>query len=880
MLNKKMLMVLSGAVLALVSCGAPAVSSQPTSSVTPPASSGDAPEVSSEVAPGVSSEIPPEVSSEEETPLELAQGVQNYVYASSEERTKITAILEKYAVENKFSGLTLFGDGGYVLYKSFVKKGTNTYIPGYGFGILAEGELTADLAGENNPAWKRYWHTFETEDPATTNYMDDKGSVVGDLIGYDHGSYFETQMNEFGDNYEWVGSLATVDRPIALDEDPVDHIATKYLVPVKTGSALKYATNTTNNLLAAYNGREVQLEDYITPYKVFYTKAYNLARSADNLDGAGSIKGSRAYYTASETGFSEEAWKNIGIKAYVDETYGPSLEFTFNQACTPFYAMYYLSSGMYAPVPEQFLLDLGSNNLANGVKLWGKYSEDKSLTPLDTTLSTGPYALERWDPDQQIVYKKNPMIDTGNRYKIAGVHINILPAATEDGEAALREYDADKLHAAGVPQTKPERRTDPEATTTVDSSTTKLNLNTCDAETWEELFGVNGTITKTAKEDYWEVEPAMHNKDFVSGLSFAIDRKSLAQLAGRTPTANYFGTAYMSDPENGISYNSTQAHIDAVASVMEGTDGYGYSLEKAKASFKRASDQLIADGVYHEGDIIHIEMAWQSSVNVTNWGTPIENYIMDAWDDSGATLNLQIDHWYSPTWQDVYYKKMMVGQFDIGLGGVNGNTYDPLNFLEVLKSDNSSGFTLNWGLNTNKVDDSIVYDGKIWSFDALWTAADHGAYIEDGAIAPIVGVGDISMIRNADGSLLVTVEDIKEVLMEGVFSKLYTFCLYGANDTDKYTDYQEVYAYFEGFNEANELTGEDAVLEFSIDENAVLTCTFPAEAVAYFDDHNAVLGFDFYFMTQLGSADPAVGVGGYPNLSIEVEELPAIPAAE
>jgi hypothetical protein len=40
------------------------------------------------------------------------------------------------------------------------------------------------------------------------------------------------------------------------------------------------------------------------------------------------------------------------------------------------------------------------------------------------------------------------------------------------------------------------------------------------------------------------------------------------------------------------------------------------------------------------------------------------------------------------------------------------------------------------------------------------------------------------------------------------------------------------------------------------------------------------LGFDFYFMTQLGSADPAVGVGGYPNLSIEVEELPAIPAAE
>jgi hypothetical protein len=84
----------------------------------------------------------------------------------------------------------------------------------------------------------------------------------------------------------------------------------------------------------------------------------------------------------------------------------------------------------------------------------------------------------------------------------------------------------------------------------------------------------------------------MSNKDFVNGLSFALDRKSLAESLGRTPTANYFGSAYMQDPENGISYNATDAHKKAISSLVgeaAGTDEYGYSLEKAKASFKKAA---------------------------------------------------------------------------------------------------------------------------------------------------------------------------------------------------------------------------------------------------------------------------------------------------
>ena len=195
---------------------------------------------------------------------------------------------------------------------------------------------------------------------------------------------------------------------------------------------------------------------------------------------------------------------DVGVKAIQDPELGACLEFEFNQACSPFYAMYYLSSGMYAPVPEDFIKALGGGDLAEGVATWGKSSADGSLSPKDTWLSTGPYVVEQWDKDQQIVFGRNNNVNDGKHYKIKGVHVNILAAAGTDPEAALNEFLANKLHAVAVPSTKLEQyKTDPRTTMTTDSSTYKLNLNTCDEFTWESLFGVNGSVMQTPKSQYW-----------------------------------------------------------------------------------------------------------------------------------------------------------------------------------------------------------------------------------------------------------------------------------------------------------------------------------------------------------------------------------------
>ena len=761
-----------------------------------------------------------------------ANGAKSYVSASYEERTKILGILEKYAFENNLTGLTLFGNGGYVMYSPDIVKGTNTYIPGYGFGILTEGSIANPMANETNEAWKYYLHSYEVEDPKTINYMNDKGSVVGDLVSYVSAGYWTTQMNEDKDGYEWVGDLAISERPIAVNADE-NGLATKYKFEVKTGSAMKYSTNST--AMAAYNNREVALEDYLTPFKMLWTQAHGQARGSETLTGSGSIKGAKAYYDGTKEGFNQELWDKLGIKAY-EENGKSYLEFEFNLPTNTFYAMYYLSSSLYAPVPEDFVKELGGGDMVKGMAAYGN-STDAGLTPIDTFLSTGPYTLENWESDVQIVFKRNPNYIAGEgRYNIQGVHLKVLKAAASDTHAVINEFLAGNLHSSGIPSDMLDTyKDDPRTTTTKDSSTFKLNLNTCDQETWIKLFGTEGTIYETTEDQYWECEPMMANDNFIAGLNYSIDRNSLASSLGRTPSCNYFGSSYLSDPENGISYNSTEAHKNAVASLLEGTEN-GYNLEYAKASFKKACEELIAEGVYAVGDTVEIEIAWQEPSDETVFHNIIAKYIEDAFNSCGGGLTLDVKFWAGSVWSDVYYKKMMVGQFDIGFGSISGNSLNPLNFLEVLKSDNSSGFTLNWGIDTNIVSEDLYYDGMYWSFDSLWTAADQGGYFSNGVLAPAFTAPDTTTpVVNEDGTVTITIA-LDVATVEGVEFVLDDVVLFGYSDTTAGSDYHE----------------ESVKYTY---ENGAITINLTAEKWAEYKDE-AIGGFDIYYtLTVCGIAN-------------------------
>lgn len=681
-----------------------------------------------------------------------------YTPSYYDDRTEMLAVLETYAYRTGSAGMPLFENGSTALYNERVVLGTENYIPGYGFGFLAEGAITADLDYETNAAWKRYQHTLNPKDPGTMNYLNDQGSEVGDFYGYISASYFTTFMNDTKDGYVWVPELAK-EMLVPVNDTDGNGTATKWRFEVRTGAdGLKYTTLSTIPSRAAFNDRPVELEDYITPFKLLLTQSNAYFRGSEMANSTtGALVGVKAFYSGTANGYSENLWNNVGIKAY-EENGKSYLEFEFVDEMTPFYAMYYISSSLYMPIPQDFLDLVTPQNYLG-------YNLDATETPLDNSLSLGAYTVEAWTQDQEVVYKKNPnYVYADTKYAIEGVHIRILPALSEDNEASFNEFLAGHTDSASIPQTRlNEYRSDPRARKTTGDSVFKLNMNALDAETWEALFGENGSVTQTAKADYWQVEPAMSNAHFRQGLLLSIDRNTFANARGSIASVDFFASNYMSDPENGIAYSKSDAHKKVIEPLTEGTDGAGFSLELAREYFRVALVELEAEGAYTPGTpenptVIELEIAWMYAQHEESYHNEIKSFLETAFNDesvSGGKYKLECVFWVGNVWSDVYYNKMMVGQFDIGFGSISGNSLNPLDFMSVLSTDQelSNSFTLNWGADTNDPDSyPIVFNGERYSFDALYNAANTSAIVADGVSEKAVTFEYTELVKNDDGS--------------------------------------------------------------------------------------------------------------------------------
>lgn len=696
-----------------------------------------------------------------------ADGVFNLSGLTTDEKTAILGKIEAYGVRNGMLGMTLYENGGYNLINPRVTLGSENYIVGYGFGILAEGRITADLATEANNAWKQYYHTYETDDPGTANYLNDQGQQVGDFYGYIGASYYTTFMNSTKDGYEWTPELAATDPEpvVALDANGQSDT---WRFEIRSG--LKYDTNSAVDSRKAYKGRDVEPEDFLTAFKLLLNQANGYYRGTElsNQTGAASIKGAKEYYDSTKNanpGIPDDSkydFSGVGIKV-VTENGKNYLQFQLGQKVSAYFARYYISSSLYMPVPKSFIELVGAQYYLG-------FSEDKKLTPVDNSLSLGAYTLERWDSGQQVVYKKNPYYAYAKtKYAIEGIHVNILTSAKEDKEAVIKEFLANKLDVSGIPDTYlKEYSSDSRAKITSGDSCVKLNVNALDQDSWIKLFGENGTYSQTSKDDYWQVKPVLSNAHFRQGLSYALNRKAFADLKGCIPTVNYFSSNYLSDPEHGVSYNLTDEHKDAVAALLNGTDGYGYSLELARDYFRMALDELESDGLITPGTtqkptVFTLECAWQASSQEESVHKHIVQYWTEAFNDVSVTkglYKLEFKFWSQQSSYMETYNKMLYGQYDIGFGSITGNPDDPLSFFNVNSTDPtiSNDFTLNWAIDTNTVHEVLVYNGKRWSFDALYQATQQLSIVSDGVLTKAYSLESCQPETKDDGSMTVTIK--------------------------------------------------------------------------------------------------------------------------
>ena len=714
----------------------------------------------------------------------LASGGYNYASLAGSEavtkRTEILGNLEKYAMDNHLTGITLFENGGFVKYSERVTLPTTNYITGYGFGLLSEGTVDADLATEENPNYKRYLHSASSSDPKTINARNDTGSQVSDLEGYITASFWGTKMNATKDQYVWYPVLAKdkvtyngvsqdFTRPIPVfngnevkpgeNPNPLGLYKT-WRIYVKTGAdgGIKYRYNGTS-WGKDFDNTLVTIDDYAFAYRLLLTGSHNLKRGTEMAaDQTYGIKGALSFNTRTkelDDTKAKELWDkmtsegSLGVKTGHDNTNGDFIELTILNAIDRFTAMYTFSSNLLSPMSEDFIRTIGEGSLKDGAQRYGTFNNNTAVSAahrdkiVDYTLSVGPYMLEEWQKNKTIVFKKNDNWNEPGRYKIAGVKLIVIDASS-DADAIYKQFNANMLDSCGIPTKHISEETGkPRVYKTRGDSTFKLNVNSCTQEMWDELFGPNGKINKNSN---WDVKPWMSNDNFLNGLFYSIDRKTFAGNRGVNPSINYFADSYLNDPENGKSYNDSDAHKAAVHAYevkdSEGNSLFGYSKDKAILCFSNAVKELVKEGKLIKGTkskptIITIHIKWMYQTDVKEYGEEIKGYFESAFNDDrvcNGAVKLEVEQDAVTDWQQVYNEYLMKGQFDLGFGAISGNTYNPLNFLEVLKSDNSSGFTLNWGSDTSKVNTKkpLVYDDKIWSFDALWAVADHGGVVDNG----------------------------------------------------------------------------------------------------------------------------------------------------
>lgn len=726
-----------------------------------------------------------------------AAGGFNYSGGTSTEelnkRAEILGKLEKYAMDSHLTGITLFDNGGKVRYSPRVKIPTtgHQYVEGYGFGILTEGELNPDLPLDGNDGGQSYptfYHTSFSQDPLKINQFTATGSQVSDLASHITSSYWSTRLVENdASRYEWYPALAadSIRKPIFDDAGNVDHyeasatannepipaevengakLYRKWRVYVKTDDKfgnLKYTTASSELATKGFNNRGVSIDDYEYIYQFLFTGSNSIVRGTEMAnDTSYGIKGAQRFFNETKTMTDPAAiqakWDEyvstgkIGVKTGLDTTNNCHyIDIELINAIDSFTAMYTLSSSLTSPLPKDLFVGANSivtspDTLKEKAKVYGTFNNGGNNNILNYTLCLGPYTLSTWNKNSEIVFSRNDgWFETpaqgGHRYKIPGVYYRAIDTS-EDTEANWKQLEAHNLDSAGVPSSKVETWGNAENVyETKGDATFKLNVNSCTKDQWNKLFGESGTISPHSN---WNVKPWMSNDDFLDGLFYSIDRDQFAKKRGVTASVNYFSDSYqMRNSIGGKAYNQYDAHKEAVKGYAEDN---GYNFDKATDCFRNAVKQLSeqADGIVlgtrENPTVINIEICWMYQTDKKEYGNDIKAYFERAFNDDsvcGGRVKLDVIQDAVTNWEDVYNERMMKGQFDLGFGAISGNTYNPLNFLEVLKSDNSSGFTLNWGTDTSVVDpkNPIIYDGKTWSFDALWEVADHGGIVDGGS---------------------------------------------------------------------------------------------------------------------------------------------------
>ncbi len=209
-------------------------------------------------------------------------------------------------------------------------------------------------------------------------------------------------------------------------------------------------------------------------------------------------------------------------------------------------------------------------NVIVNEEYYEKYmNEDRTETMYGTSadkwISAGPFTVESWTNDAEIVYKKNPNYVFKDKIWLAGIDVKVVEDAGtqmqlfENGETDYISLSTDNYV---------KYQEDPRLLTAPYNSVSHITINTVNPE-----------------------QPILANEKFRQALFYATDRDSIAALTYQDPADYIVPTTHIIDLENGIRFRDTE---EGQANEYENN---GYDPEKAKQLFEEALEETGIDKV-------------------------------------------------------------------------------------------------------------------------------------------------------------------------------------------------------------------------------------------------------------------------------------------
>ncbi len=637
----------------------------------------------------------------------LANGTYDFKFADVRLRTHLMAEAEDYLLHNQYAGVPLIANAGFALYSNRLELPVQQYVPemGYGTSIATMSADDSKVLMEDGKPGKEGEYTFRYsigQNPGSWNQWTYDDSQSSDLMVDYYGSLYTTEFNEDKTKYEVVPCLASED-PIPMDATTLESgktVAKTWQIKVREGLEWEFNPNTDISMVT---DTTINAVDFYETYKLALEQ--KLFRA---IAGGGSFcDEGNAILNAQKFVDGEATWEEVGIKLIDDNT----LQFEFEDSQSEWNLKYMFSSFTLTPVQMELYEALGD-----------KYGTDEK-----TIAYHGIYYVDYFESDKIIRMKKNEKYHDADKFFYTGKTSTII----SDVEMAFQEFVAGKLDATSLPATHYEEyKSHPGIKNIPGSTVFRMMINGAGTvEKQKELF----------PDSQWEPEPILGNQDFKMAMFHAMDRKKLATEVMKTsqPMMYLFSDAYVVEAEDGEVYRQSKEGQAVGADLSPST--FGYNLEAAKAYYEKALDTLVADGVYKSGDVINIEFnIFSGSETQALMGAYVKDAMEAAFNSEKHNIKVTVD--YIPKdFPGIYNDHMQIAEFDTSIGGISGSTLDAASFLDTYSSDNRSGFSLNWGIDTSVPEIDVVYqnyDGEYvketWSYDALITALNKEVEVVDG----------------------------------------------------------------------------------------------------------------------------------------------------